>query len=64
MQRLSCEVYLIISDTFEKSSFRRPRRPSIFVVRSKSQENSLVADVLGYNWLTFTEQGVAIYFLV
>lgn len=55
---------LLLVTLLKKVHFRRLRRPSIFVVRSKSQENSLVADVLEYNWRTFTEQGVAIYVLM
>ena len=57
------ESFTLLSETFEKRSFSASEA-SFFVVRSKSQENSLVADVLEYNRCTFTEQGVAIYFLL
>ena len=57
-----CGVNIVSSTSFEKSSFSASEAP-FFVVRSKSRENSLVANVIEYNWWNFTEQGVAIYFL-
>ena len=55
--------FTLLIDTFEKRSFSASEA-SFFVVRSKSRENSLVADVLEYNRWIFTEEGVAIYFLL